>query len=581
MPESKKERHVSLAPGVIPRPSSCVREVIVNGDSPLPKSTIDGVQQTYPPTTAEEKLARKNELKVRGTLLMALPNEHQLKFNSDKNAKSLMEAIKKGLEKTHTLIWRNKPDLETLSMDDLYNKLKIYEIKVKGSSSSSQNSQNVAFMSSNSSGITNQAHEKIDLKWKMNMLTMRARRFLKMTRRKVGANGSETIGFDKTKVKCYNCHKRGHFVRECKALMENMNREPLRRNVIVETIDVNALVAQDGFGYDWSDQAKDGTTNFVLMAYTSSSSLSSDTEVNDKYKTGEGYHAVRPPYTGNFMPPKPDLILADMDEYVISESVTSVPAVKINEAKTSESKPKYRKPSFAKVEFVKPNEQVKSPREFVKQKEHNRQAKHPRKNSQSPRAVTVNTARPVNTAHPKRTMDAAKPRSCFSNSAHSIVKRPINNRVTPKNSKINQKVNTVRAKHVNTARPQAVLNAIQENQGNPQPELQEKGVIDSGYSMHMTGNMSYLSEYEEIDGGYVAFGGDPKGGKITDKDTECVILSPNFKPLDESQVMLRVSRKNNMYSVELKNVSRSEGLTCLFAKATSDEYTLWHKGLDM
>ncbi|GJS83661.1 hypothetical protein Tco_0750202 [Tanacetum coccineum] len=164
-------------------------EVIVNGDSPPPKRTVDGVEQTYPPTTAEEKLARKNELKARGTLLMALPNEHQLKFNTYKCAKTLMEAIEKrfggnkeskktqktllkqqyenfngssseGLDqtydrlqklisqleilgetisqedmnlkflrslpsewKTHTLIWRNKPDLDTLSMDDLYNNL--------------------------------------------------------------------------------------------------------------------------------------------------------------------------------------------------------------------------------------------------------------------------------------------------------------------------------------------------------------------------------------------------------------------------------------------------------------------------
>ncbi|GJR68908.1 hypothetical protein Tco_0014973 [Tanacetum coccineum] len=71
------------------------RKLIVNGESPPPKRTIDGVEQTYSPTTAEEKLARKNELNARGTLLMALPNEHQLKFNSYKNAKSLMEAIEK------------------------------------------------------------------------------------------------------------------------------------------------------------------------------------------------------------------------------------------------------------------------------------------------------------------------------------------------------------------------------------------------------------------------------------------------------------------------------------------------------
>nr|GEY34587.1 hypothetical protein [Tanacetum cinerariifolium] len=98
--------------------------------------------------------------------------------------------------------------------------------------------------------------------------------------------------------------------------------------------------------------------------------------------------------------------------------------------------------------------------------------------------------------------------------------------------------------------------------GNPQLELQKKGVIDSGCSRHMTGNMSYLSEYEEIDGGYIAFGGDPKGGKITDKgkistDTKCVVLSLDFKLLDESQVLLRVSRKNNVYSVDLKNVAHS------------------------
>ncbi|GJS10442.1 putative ribonuclease H-like domain-containing protein [Tanacetum coccineum] len=155
-------------------------------------------------------------------------------------------------------------------------------------------------------------------------------------------------------------------------------------------------------------------------------------------------------------------------------------------------------------------------------------------------------------------------------------------------------------------------------EGNPQIDLQDKGVIDSGCSRHMTGNMSYLTDYEEIDGGYVAFGGNPKGGKITGKgtiktgnldfenvyfvrelkfnlfsvsqmcdkknsvlfnDTECIVLSPNFKLTDESQVLLKVPRKNNMYSVDLKNIVSKGGLTCLFAKATSDESELWHRRL--
>ncbi|GJR54743.1 putative ribonuclease H-like domain-containing protein [Tanacetum coccineum] len=154
--------------------------------------------------------------------------------------------------------------------------------------------------------------------------------------------------------------------------------------------------------------------------------------------------------------------------------------------------------------------------------------------------------------------------------------------------------------------------------GNPQQDLQEKGVIDSGCSRHMTGNMSYLTDFEEIDEGYVAFGGNPKKGKIIGKgtiktgnldfenvyfvrelkfklfsvsqmcdkknsvlfnDTECIVLSPNFKLTDEIHVLHKVPRKNNMYSVDLKNIVPKEGLTCLFEKTTSDESKLWHRRL--
>ncbi|GKA34014.1 putative ribonuclease H-like domain-containing protein [Tanacetum coccineum] len=348
---------------------------------------------------------------------MALPNEHQLKFNTYKNAKSLMEAIKKRFGgnkeskkvqktllkqqyenlngkfldrldhiydrlqklisqveihgetisqedvhlkllrslssewKTHTLIWRNKPDLETLSMDD-FNTNEAVKIAHGVSAANSKNNAstlpNVDSLSdvviysffasqSNSLQLDNKDLKQInpddlnemDLKWQMAILIMRVWRFLKKTGNNLGVNGTDTIGFDKTKVECYNCHIRGHFARECRA------------PVPVEETTSNALVSHyDGFRYDWSDQAEEGPTNFALIAYTSSSSSSSNTEVNDRYKIGEGYHAVPPPYTGNFMPLKPDLVLADKDEYVFSESVTSVPAVTTSEVKTSESKRK-------------------------------------------------------------------------------------------------------------------------------------------------------------------------------------------------------------------------------------------------
>nr|GEW49130.1 hypothetical protein [Tanacetum cinerariifolium] len=116
--------------------------------------------------------------------------------------------------------------------------------------------------------------KKMNLRWQIAMLTMRARRFLKNTGRKFSMNGNETIGFDKSKVECYNYHKMGYFDRECRApsSQDTKNKENTKRNVHVETHASAALVSCDGLGgYDWSDQAEDGPTNFALMDYSSTS----------------------------------------------------------------------------------------------------------------------------------------------------------------------------------------------------------------------------------------------------------------------------------------------------------------------
>ncbi|GJW40934.1 ribonuclease H-like domain-containing protein [Tanacetum coccineum] len=166
---------------------------------------------------------------------------------------------------------RNKPDIETLSLDDHFNNLKANESEV-----------NVAFLSSSSTNNLQQINpndlEEIDLRWNIAILTMRVRRFLKNTGRKLDMANKERIGFDKSKVECFSCHKKGHFARECRAPknQDSRNREPTRRTVPVEITTSNALVSQcDGFGYDWSDQAEEGPTNFALMAYSSTSSTSS------------------------------------------------------------------------------------------------------------------------------------------------------------------------------------------------------------------------------------------------------------------------------------------------------------------
>ncbi|GJZ33156.1 putative ribonuclease H-like domain-containing protein [Tanacetum coccineum] len=160
-------------------------------------------------------------------------------------------------------------------------------------------------------------------------------------------------------------------------------------------------------------------------------------------------------------------------------------------------------------------------------------------------AVLVNTVRQVNAAHSKTIVNAARP--------------------MPK-----AVVNAVKGNNLNAIKALACWVWKPKHKGNPQIDLQEQGVIDSRCSRHITGNMSYLTDYKEIDGGYVAFGGNPKGGKIIGK---CTIKTVN---LDFENI---VPRKNNMYSVDLKNIVPKEGLTFLFAKATSDESKLWHRRL--
>ncbi|GJR15656.1 retrovirus-related pol polyprotein from transposon TNT 1-94 [Tanacetum coccineum] len=251
--------------------------------------------------------------------------------------------------------------------------------------------------------------EEMDLRWQMAMLTIGARRFLKNTRRKLTVNGNETIGFDKSKVECYNCHKRGHFTKECRAPRNQENKkESSKRSVHVETSTSTALVSYDGLGgYDWSDQAEEGP-NYALVAYSSSSSdpegnLQMDLQDKGVIDSGWSRHM-----TGNMS------YLTNYEEidggYV----------------------------AFGGISLL-----------------------------------------------------------CFGNTQrhkvldHLIVSKTIVASITLK-----------KFYYIDCTR-----------------QIQDQGVIDSGCSRHMIANMAYLIDYEEIDGGYVAFIGNPKGGKITGKCT--------------------------------------------------------------
>ncbi|GKC43414.1 ribonuclease H-like domain-containing protein, partial [Tanacetum coccineum] len=478
----------------------------------LPKTKIvEGVTTEMPITTAEEKAQRRLEEKARSTLIMGIPNEHQLKFNSIKDAKKLLEAVEKRfggnaatrktqrnllkqqyenftapssemldqtfdmLQKlvsqlelldekfsqedvnqkllrslspewnTHAVVWRNKLKFKhtehgfssnnnTCSTNGAVNIAQAVNTAHGVSTASTQvidaYSTNIDNLSDaiicalfasqpNSPQLVHddlqQIHpddmEEMDLRWQISMLTMRARRFLKNTGRKLTINSNETIGFDKSKVECYNCHKRGHFARECRTPrnQDNKNKESSRRSVpaekrpnyalmgfsssspdsevsndsicsksCLETVELlksqngqllkdlkkselmvlgyktglelveeklkvykanESIYLQDIKGLKFEihigeitirelrkkleivQKEKDGIQLNVDKFEHASKSLNKliECQIVDNCKKGlgyENYNAVPPPYTGNFMPPTPDLSFTGLDEFV-------------------------------------------------------------------------------------------------------------------------------------------------------------------------------------------------------------------------------------------------------------------------
>nr|GEV36097.1 hypothetical protein [Tanacetum cinerariifolium]GEV62197.1 hypothetical protein [Tanacetum cinerariifolium] len=252
-------------------------EIIKNGNAPIVTKAVNGKDTVIRPISVEEKAQRRAELKARSTLLMALTNEHQLNFNSYKDAKTLMQAIKNRFEEVlEKFVTRMdyayySPSLQNQVVDKHSLPLQSYQLVsepwaldlgfYKGAADSSTTVENLSdvviysFFASQPSipQLDNedlqQIHpdnlEEMDLRWNIGMLIMRAKRFLKNTGRKLDMANKERIRFDKSNVECFNCHKRGHFARECRASknQDSRNREPIRRIVLVEATNSNALVS--------------------------------------------------------------------------------------------------------------------------------------------------------------------------------------------------------------------------------------------------------------------------------------------------------------------------------------------------
>nr|GEV06631.1 ribonuclease H-like domain-containing protein [Tanacetum cinerariifolium] len=227
-------------------------DIIENGNS-IPKTqTVNDVETVIPPTTTEERLQRINKVKARSTLMMRLPNEHHLKFNLIKDAKSLLAAIEKSTN-TQNMAFVSSSSNNFNNSNGVNTPQGV----------NTTNGVNTASSKSNSTKLVNEDLEKIhpddleemDLNWQMAMLTMQARIFLKNTGMKLNLTGNDSVGFDKSKVECYNCHKRGHFTRECRAQRGHINssRDVIRKTVPIEAPNSSVLVSCDRLGgYDRS-----------------------------------------------------------------------------------------------------------------------------------------------------------------------------------------------------------------------------------------------------------------------------------------------------------------------------------------
>ncbi|GJZ60544.1 putative ribonuclease H-like domain-containing protein [Tanacetum coccineum] len=590
-------------------------------------SFIGGIKTEVPPKTAQALLQRQRERKAKSILLLAIPDEYQLRFHGIKDAKSLWVSIKcrfggnvesKKMQKTILKQqFENFFVSDTEGLDKAYDRFQklisllevyVFEADIKGSSGSSSNSQNVAFLSTEDTSSSNEVNtangvstasghnsqgqassssytddlmfsffanqsnspqlddedleqidhddlEEMDLKWQVAMLSMRVKRFYKKTGRKLIFNGKEPVVY----ANALELNLLGLVELSLKIRNESVKPKQAEKprittqNPKVDRRDWNGKMTQKlGLGF--------GSTKKAYFVYGSYSHLIKDCDFHEKRMAKKsvlknmgkntGQREIRPVWNNVQR-------INHQNKFVPSAVLTRSGKVPVSTAKKS-----------------------------------------------SLRATTsTSTFRPVNTATHTNRVNVSKLRTNAFHKSHSPIRRSFYKSTTPNTRISNEKVNTVRVNGVNTA-GQTAVSAVKGN-----------GVTIVKAS---AGNKDFLIDYQDIDGGFVAFSGSARGGKITGKgkirtdkldfedvffvkelkfnlfsvsqmcdkknsvlftETECLVLSPNFKLLDASQVLLRVPRQSNMYSFDLKNVVPSRDLTCLFAKAIIDESKLWHRRL--
>ncbi|GJY18955.1 putative ribonuclease H-like domain-containing protein [Tanacetum coccineum] len=601
-------------------------DIIVDGD--LQEEAAPAGEQSSPPApkTAKQLTAKRNQERVKSILLLAIPDEYLLKFHNVPDAKSLWAAIKSSLDKAYdrfqklisqlevhaapvskedinqkflrslppswsqiALIMRNKPDIDQTDIDDLYNNLRVYEDEMKRSSSSTSNSQNLAFLSSENTSSTNEVStasgnfgvntaggtsstsqgsstpgadevvcsffaqqttsppldnedlqqidqddlEELDIRWQLNATTVTGKGTLLRNANQEGTKGKDLMVIMARGMQQQMTSSTSTSSTRCSSVSSDNEGYELA----LESLE-SRILGHEKNELAWGEK-------YEFQNYELKSSDEKITPANDSFFKADGYHAAPPPITRNLLTPRADISFAGLNDMLLENKIIESKLILLN-LKLFE---------LDKVII---------------------------KDWKSDDEDDVSSVKTVSLVKTNET-------------------QTVRNRV--------DKIDKF---------PQKERNGFKKNKSNPESILQDHAVAESGCSSHMTGNKAYLSNNKDYNGGFVAFGSDPKGGKITGKgkirtanldfddvyfvdelkfnlfsvsqmcdkknsvlftDTECLIMSPSFKLLDESQVVLRAPRQNRVYNLDLKNIVPSGGITCLYANATTDESKLWHMRL--
>ncbi|GJT48868.1 putative ribonuclease H-like domain-containing protein [Tanacetum coccineum] len=543
-----------------------------------------------------------------------------------------------------SLIMRTKPGVDSLSFDDLYNNLRVFESDIKGSTASSSSPQNVAFVSENTSS-TNEAILLESVESRELKITGGGMHGILETR--IAQNGQRSSDSDTEREQLSDASieimaysqvlkkVEAHIVvinkdnfeaqkekEDLKAKVEKWHNSSKNLSKLLNT----QMSANDKFGLGYGDHRYDGILSYeneVLQSvFMNKGSELENQPLYDRFVTAEGMHVVPPPMIGNYMPSGPDVEIDDSKftygpkQTQPSESESQSSEFDTCESNISAEPSELVSEPVVNESNVKSQPKVWSDAPIIEEYE---------SDSDDESALTRTGKIPVNTARTSSTKNVSTARLSFnrqtiltSTTMKVNTVKPIMNRVRP--------ANVFHKTHSPTSRPfkkTTILSTHNSNQkfntakDYPHRALKNKGIVDSGCSRHMTGNKAYLAEFQDFNGGPVAFGGSKgyitgkgkiktgkldfedvcfvkelqhfnlfsvsqmcdKKNKVLFTDSECLVLSPEFKLPDENQVLLKIPRQNNMYSFNLENIVPSGGLACLIAKATTDESNKWHRRL--